>query len=112
MARLVHRPTFERQYAQFWHEYRTGVEPRTSFVALILAAMLSAVISMQDEIIRQHFAMSKTDLVDHYLKGTEAALSRAHILKTTKLESLQAFVMYLVSLSCTQWVIWFIGRSR
>lgn len=59
--------------------------------------MLSAVISMQDEIIRQHFAMSKADLVDHYLKGTEAALSRAHILKTTKLESLQAFVMYLVS---------------
>lgn len=38
----------------------------------------------------------KASLVDNFKLGTETALARANFLRTTKIEVLQAFVMYLV----------------
>ena len=43
------------------------------------------------------FGVTKDGLVDNFRQGTESALARANFLRTTKLETLQAFVMYLVS---------------
>lgn len=103
MCRVVHRPTFERQYERFWR-YRASptheTAPANSFIAMMMAAMLSAVISMSEEEVA-NFAPGQTQntLVDHFRKGTEFALSRANFIRTTKLETLQAFVMYLVSSS-------------
>jgi hypothetical protein len=42
------------------------------------------------------FGVDKHGLVDNFREATEAALSRANLLQTTRLETLQAFVMYLV----------------
>jgi hypothetical protein len=42
--------------------------------------------------------MEKRTMVDNFREGTEKALAKANFLRTTKLETLQAFVMYLVSL--------------
>lgn len=99
LARTVHRPTFERQYEMFWRNINTGLEPRISFQAVVYAAMLSSVISMSEERVLAEFGVDKQILVDNIKAGTESALSRANFLRTTKLETLQAFVMYLVSLS-------------
>lgn len=98
VARTVHRPSFERHYEKFWKDVASGIEPRNSFQAVVFAALLSSVVSMSHERVLTEFGVNKQGLVDNFREATEAALSRAHLLRTTKLETLQAFVMYLVSL--------------
>lgn len=97
IARVLHRPSFERRYSRFWDQISSGVEPPTSFEALLLAIMLSAAISMSEEDTLKNFEMGKPEVVNNLRQGTEAALSKAHFLRSTKLETLQAFVAYLVS---------------
>lgn len=97
IARTVHRSTFERHYEIFWKNVSVRVEPRISFQAVLFAALLSSVISMTDERIVAEFGVDKQSLVDSFRSGAESALARANFLRTTKLETLQAFVMYLVS---------------
>lgn len=97
IARTVHRPSFERQYEVFWANVKVGLEPRNSFQAVLFAAMLSSVVSMPEQKVLAEFGVDKKSLVDNFREGTEAALARANFLRTSKLETLQAFVMYLVS---------------
>ena len=96
IAPTVHRQSFERQYASFWKDIATGIEPRASLQSLVLAAMLSAAVSLLEETVTNEYGTSKAELVDSFKEGTEAALSRANVVRTTKFETLQAFVMYLV----------------
>jgi hypothetical protein len=98
ICRIVHRPSFQRRYDQFWDEVRMGIEPTGSLQALVFAAMFSGVVSMPEELIMRDFAVPKKDLVDNFQQGTETALSRAKLLSTTKVETMQAFVMYMVSI--------------
>lgn len=97
IAKTLHRPSFERHYEKFWESVASGIEPRNSFQAVVFAALLSSVISMSNEKVLTEFGVDKHALVDNFREATEAALSRANLLRTTKLETLQAFVMYLVS---------------
>jgi hypothetical protein len=73
-----------------------GMQPKPSFQAILFAVMLSAVISLPEQDVLADYAISKSEFVDHFRQATEAALSRANLLRTTKIETLQAFVMYLV----------------
>ncbi|KAF2459638.1 fungal-specific transcription factor domain-containing protein [Lineolata rhizophorae] len=98
IAHTMHKPSFERQYASFWNQVSTGVEPPFSFQAVILAALLSAAISMPENEVLLEFGVAKQELVENFREGTETALARANFLRTTKLETLQAFVMYLIPL--------------
>lgn len=98
IAKCVHRPRFERHYQKFWVDVSAGVEPRNSFQAVLFAALLSAIVSMPEDKVLTEFGVDKQSLVDNFREGTEAALSRANFLRTTKLETLQAFVMYLIPL--------------
>jgi hypothetical protein len=75
-----------------------GIPPRASFKAVLFAALLSSTVAMSDDAVRVQFGMDKGSLVDNFCTGTETALVSANFLRTTKLETLQAFVMYLVSL--------------
>lgn len=97
IAKTVHRPSFERQYLNFWTNVNAGIEPRLSFQAILFAALLSSVVSMSEAQVLADFGVDKQSLVDNFREGTEAALARANFLRTTRLETLQAFVMYLVS---------------
>ena len=96
ISRSVHRPSFQRRYDTFWHEVQLGIEPVGSLQAVVFAAMFSGVVSMPEDVINSDFGVAKKDLVENFQQGTETALGRANILRTTKVESLQAFVMYLV----------------
>ncbi|KAF3047516.1 hypothetical protein E8E12_009738 [Didymella heteroderae] len=98
IARTVHRPSFERHYDKFWKSVASGIEPRNSFQAVVFAALLSSVVSLSNEKILAEFGVDKQGLVDNFREATEVALSRANLLRTTKLETLQAFVMYLIPL--------------
>jgi hypothetical protein len=102
MCRVVHRPTFERQWAQFWDSIQVGLEPPASLQALVMGVLLSAAISMAEDRIVYEFGAVKQQLVDSFRQGTEMALYKANFLRTTKLHTLQAFVLYLVRCSSSR----------
>jgi hypothetical protein len=99
ICQLVHRPTFEKEYDTFWDEVSLGIEPPSSVQTIVFAAMFSGVVSMEEPIIIRDFGVAKASLIDNFKLGTETALARANFLRTTKIEVLQSFVMYLVSIS-------------
>ncbi|KAI9668742.1 MAG: hypothetical protein M1829_005282 [Trizodia sp. TS-e1964] len=96
VARALHRPTFEKQYATFWKVISVGLEPVSSAQAIVFAVMFSGVVSMDEDIIFQNFGVSKQKLVDNFRLGTEMALAKANFIRTTKVETMQAFVVYLI----------------
>ena len=97
IARCVHRPSFEVQYTTFWDEVNQGYEPRASIQAIVFAAWFSAAVSMEESVINREFGFTKMNLMENMKIGTEAALSKANFLRTTRVETMQAFVMYMVS---------------
>ncbi|PSS23149.1 hypothetical protein M430DRAFT_117037 [Amorphotheca resinae ATCC 22711] len=98
IAKVLHRPTFEREYDTFWDEVSLGIEPPPSVQTVVFAAMFSGVVSMDEADVIRDFGVSKASLVENFKLGTETALSRANFLRTTKIETLQGFVMYLIPL--------------
>ncbi|KAL8783779.1 MAG: hypothetical protein Q9213_004395 [Squamulea squamosa] len=98
ICRIVHRPSFQRRYHAFWADIEMGVEPTGSLQAVVFAALFSGVVSMSDNAILMEFGTSKKDLVDNFQMGTETALGRANVIRTTKVETLQALVMYMLPL--------------
>lgn len=98
IAQTVHRPSFEKHYATFWHNVTARFEPRPSYQALLFAMLLSSIISMSEQAVQATFGVDKASLVTNFKQGTEAALARANLLRTTKLETMQAFVTYLLPL--------------
>lgn len=97
IARCVHRPSFEAQYEGFWEEVTAGYEPRASAQAVVFAAWFSAAVALDEVVINREFGFTKANLVENMKIGTEVALSKANFLRTTRVETLQAFVMYMVS---------------
>jgi hypothetical protein len=98
VAKIVHRPTMEAQYALFWSNIASGSEPIPSLQAILFAAMFSAAVSLTNEQTMQRLGTTKAALVDSLRSGTEMALSKANFLRTTKVDTMQAFVMYLIPL--------------
>ncbi|KAH0565132.1 hypothetical protein GP486_001483 [Trichoglossum hirsutum] len=98
LACLVHRPTFEGQYERFWHEISLGSEPPYSLQALYFAVLFSGAVSLSDGAILRDYGRTKESVVNDFRMNAEAALSKANFIRTTKLETLQAFVMYLIPL--------------
>lgn len=97
IARCVHRPSFEGMYNSFWDDVRQAIEPRPSIQAVVFAAWFSAAVGVEEGFGRDQ-ECDKAQLVLHLKIGTETALSKANFLSTTRFETLQAFIMYLVSI--------------
>ncbi|KAL8688869.1 MAG: hypothetical protein Q9218_005323 [Villophora microphyllina] len=102
ICRLVHRPSFVRRYNAFWADVEMGLEPTGSLQAVVFAALFSGVVSMPDDAVLMAFGTPKKDLVDNFQMGTETALGRANVIRTTKVETLQALVMYMIPLCRTE----------
>ncbi|KAK4128764.1 hypothetical protein N657DRAFT_676510 [Parathielavia appendiculata] len=97
IARCLHRPSFEGLYHSFWDDVRQNIEPRPSVQAVVFAAWFAAAVSVDDAFCRDQ-QCGKAQLVLHMKIGTETALSKAGFLSTTRFETLQGFVMYLLPL--------------
>lgn len=106
IAKVVHRPSLEKRYDSFWEDVSRGDEPPPSLQAVVFAAMLSAVISMSETLVLSTFGKRQKDLIDKFQLATEMALGKAHFMKTTKTETLQGLVMYLVS-TITQLILFY-----
>lgn len=98
IARVVHRPTFEKQYVLFWDNFTRGNSPPAPIQALVFSAMFSAAVSLSDNMAIQLTGMPKNLLIDRLRTTAEMSLSRAHFLQTTKIDTLQAFAMYMIPL--------------
>ncbi|OLN82046.1 putative transcriptional regulatory protein C139.03-like protein 12 [Colletotrichum chlorophyti] len=98
IARCVHRPSFEIDYQNFWDDVYRNIEPRASTQAIMFAAWFSAAVSMDDATVRQLFAITKASLIERMKTETERALGKANFLRTTKVETMQAFIMYMLPL--------------
>lgn len=101
VAKIVHWASFRKRYDSFWAEIRSGIEPVGSLQALVFSVMFCGVVAMSEQDIMQHFAATKKELIDNFQQGAETALGRAQFLRTTKLETMQAFVMYMVGSNAT-----------
>ncbi|KAH7035069.1 uncharacterized protein B0I36DRAFT_429282 [Microdochium trichocladiopsis] len=98
IAPCTHRPSLEVAYTLFWAEVDMGYEPRPSTQALIFAALFSAVVSMDEGAAYNELGNTKKQWIASLKLGTESALSKANFLRTTRVETLQAFVMYMLPL--------------
>ena len=98
VAPCVHRGSFQALYQSFEDDISKYIEPRPSVQAVVFAAWFSAAISLPADDVPGSYGFTKNDLVTKMKLGAESALSKAHFIRTTKVETLQALVMYLVSL--------------
>ncbi|ROW18047.1 hypothetical protein VPNG_00338 [Cytospora leucostoma] len=96
IARCIHRKSFEVRYESFWEEATAGYEPRASVQAVVFAAWLSAAVAMDESVINKELGLARGKLIENMKVGTETALSKANFLRTTSVEAMQAFVMYLL----------------
>ncbi|CRG84545.1 Activator of stress genes 1 [Talaromyces islandicus] len=96
VARILHRQTFEKKYEILWESVSQGTEPPASIQAIVFATLFTAVVSMQPSEVTHLFGVDRQGLIESYQIGTETALGKAHFLRTSKTETLQAFVMYLI----------------
>ena len=96
VTKVVHRPTFESQYSQFWGDISKGMEPVSAVQAMVFAVLFAASISMSEDMTLATFGVPQHRLVENFQLATEMALGKANFLKTTKTLTLQAFVMYMV----------------
>ncbi|KAI0104832.1 hypothetical protein GGR51DRAFT_221735 [Nemania sp. FL0031] len=97
IAPCSHRPSMEAAYVTFWDEITGGYEPRPSTQAIIFATMFSGIISMSEEIAFHELGgYPKANWVASLKMGTETALSKANFLRTTRVETMQAFIIYMI----------------
>ncbi|KAI1132101.1 hypothetical protein F5Y10DRAFT_17276 [Nemania abortiva] len=96
IAPCSHRPSMEAAYATFWEEITGGYEPRPSTQAIVFATMFSGIISMNEETVFHELGFPKANWVASLKMGTETALSKANFLRTTMVETMQAFIIYMI----------------
>lgn len=94
--RVVHWPSFQVQYDNFWTNVLLGIEPAASVQALVFSIMFQAVASMTDLEIAAAFSRGKRAVLTNFQTGTEVALAKAHFLRSTKIEVIQSLVIYLI----------------
>jgi hypothetical protein len=96
IARVVHWPSFQLHYDNFWTSVLAGLEPPAWQQALVLSILFSAVASMPEQEVTLIFARPQSTILGNFQTGTEVALSKAQFLRATKIETLQALVIYLI----------------
>ncbi len=106
VACIVHRPSFQERYDLFWCNGSKGIKDiPESTQALVYAALFAGVVSMDAGNVREELGGKRQDWVEALEKATAISLSRAHVIRTEKPETIQAFVMYLVrkAWACKFW---------
>jgi hypothetical protein len=96
VARIVHRPSFAQRYETLWELVENGHHVNTSLVAIVMSVLFSAVVAMSEAQVWEISHTSREEMKDSLQLGTEAALGKANLVRSTKIETLQAFVTYLV----------------
>lgn len=102
IARVLHWSTFLHHYEQFWQVALTGLQPPHWQEALVLSVLFSAVASMNDRDVQTYTGLSRTAVIADIQTFLEAALVAAQFLTRPRLETLQAFTVYLTTMCLDQ----------
>ena len=119
VARILHRPSFEKRWQIFANERNNNSRPAKSLQALVFAILLSGIAAMPSGTLDREFGEDQQVRMHKLKSATEIALTQAQVLQTAKVETLQAFVAYLVSrhkvhlvrLDCTSNLVPSLGLS-
>ncbi|KAL8673080.1 MAG: hypothetical protein Q9168_002503 [Polycauliona sp. 1 TL-2023] len=95
---VVSRPELDMLY----HHNNLASKPTKSFTALVLAVCFAAAVSLSQTQPQVQFQSNRVALVDRLKLASERALVAAQHLKSLKLETMQAFAIYLVPQACGQ----------
>ncbi|KAI5459595.1 hypothetical protein BGZ63DRAFT_455200 [Mariannaea sp. PMI_226] len=98
IARVLHRPSFAQRYETLWEFIENDHRVTPSLVAVVCSVLFAACTSMSDEQVLATCHISKAEMNAGLKTGTETALGKADLLKTTKTETVQAFVAYMLTL--------------
>lgn len=96
VARVLHRPSFAQRYETLWEAAENDCWVAPSLSALVCAVIFSAIVTMSETEVLVTCRVPREDLKDQLKLGVETSLAKAQLLKSTKFETLQAFVAYLV----------------
>lgn len=97
MVKVLHIPSLEKLILNASSNIQEI--PYGNYVeAVLFAVYYCALTSLTQEECMQHFHEAREHLLARYRTGTEAALANADLLNTTELGTLQALVIFLVSL--------------
>lgn len=96
LAHLIHKPTFDRQFCRVFLGHGPTKTATKSFTALVFSMCFAAAVSLSQSQPQVQFQTTKAALVDKLKVATERALVAAQHMKSVKLETLQAFTIYLV----------------
>ena len=80
-------------------------ETPESTQALVYATLFAGVVSMDAETIRVELGGEREEWVKTLEKAAAISLSRAHVIRTEKPETIQAFVIYLVREASVAWFL-------
>ena len=97
VARVLHRPSFETRWQTFAENLNAKIRPVKSLQALIFAILFSGIVAMPPGTLDREIGEDQQLWMTNLKAGTEIALAQAQMLQTAKVETLQAFVAYLVS---------------
>ena len=98
LMKILHRPTVERTFNMYMVNPADRPLSRTT-EALFFAMYFGAVTSVQPDSCLRQLGEDRRVLSVQYKQAVEHALARADYLSSTSLETLQAFMIYSVSLS-------------
>lgn len=94
---MVYKPSFLERYDLFWCNIARGAKDTPeSTQALVYATLFAGVVSMDAETVQEELGGERGQWVETLEKATAMSLSRAHVIRTEKPETIQAFVIYLV----------------
>jgi hypothetical protein len=96
VARTLHRPSFALRYETLWELIDARDHIPASLGAIVFSVLLSSVISMSADDVVTRFHNSKQEMSNRLQLGTELALSKSNLLRSNKMEVIQALVTYLV----------------
>ncbi|KAL8865503.1 MAG: hypothetical protein Q9174_006851, partial [Haloplaca sp. 1 TL-2023] len=96
LAHVIHKPTFDRQFVQILLDVYPSKTSTKSFTALVLAMCFTAAVSLSYSQPQVNFQTDKGSLVEKLKLATERALVAAQHMKSLKLETMQAFAIYLI----------------
>ncbi|RMD43986.1 hypothetical protein DV735_g1142, partial [Chaetothyriales sp. CBS 134920] len=96
LARVVHWPSFQVQYERYWTTILARMQAPPSRQALVFSILFAAVASMSESSVASLFGRPKEVVQAHFRQAVEMALSKAQFLRTTKIETMQALVIYLI----------------
>ena len=97
LTHIIHKPSFEVESQRYLRHSQTLEAAPASFKALLLAMCLAAAVSLPVMRAEEVLGVAQQTLVERLKIATEKALTDAGFMNSVKIQTLQAFTIYLVS---------------